>query len=131
MNECLMIGVPKETVSACFKGAQKFEIPGMLEAKNINVADIKLPPPMPTVLSNLDGILDGGLRFGLTLISAEGGMGKSAFSLFLATQLMRQKQHVAYFPYEGGADKFFKRFEEVAYGDAEKLTPYLGVNDPN
>lgn len=131
LNYALMIGAPKGLISNSFSSAKLFDIPGTEEAKDIIIGSIKLPSPVPTGIHSWDDVLQGGLRFGLTLISSEGGMGKSAFALFLGMKLMEKENRVVYLPYEGGRDKLLKRFEHLSNGSIDKLKQNLVVVDPN
>lgn len=56
--------------------------------------------PIPTLVEELDKILDNGLRPGLYILGANPGLGKTSLMLHIALNLATKKHHILYFNLE-------------------------------
>lgn len=63
----------------------------------------------PTGFSILDGILNGGLREGLTVIGALSGLGKTTMLLQIANNIAEQGEDVIYFSLEMNKSELLTR----------------------
>ena len=79
-------------------------------------------PKLTTGFSNLDNMLDGGLREGLYAIGAMSSIGKTTFSLQIADYLARNNHHVLYYSLEQSSFEMkCKSISRITYETTHKI----------
>ena len=79
-------------------------------------------PKLTTGFSNLDNMLDGGLREGLYAIGAMSSIGKTTFSLQVADYLARNNHHVLYYSLEQSSFEMrCKSISRITYETTHKI----------